>query len=154
MIPWCYLSFYSPVVEREEVFLGNVLLNDFLNKAVVDAVKTLGGQVAPVIQDLENGFVLLRSQQFDVVVFAKEFRQTVQERLPDLLLGHENLEQGIHGDVNQMLTFYKSNIEPFPIFILPREKLPRATEDGGKLVAYIVRKWWAKGIGRCGPYST
>ena len=119
------LRLYSPVVEREEVFLGCILLNDFLNKASVDTAKTLGGQVAPVIQDLENGFVLIRSQQFDVAAFAKEFQQTVEKRLPDLLLGHENLEQGIHGNTNQMLTFYKSNIEPFPVFILPCEQLPR-----------------------------
>ena len=44
------LRLYSPVVEREEVFLGRVLLNDFLNKTVVDTAKTLSGQVAPVIQ--------------------------------------------------------------------------------------------------------
>ena len=119
------LRLYSPVVEREEVFLGCVLLNDFLNKASVDTAKTLGGQVAPVIQDLENGFVLIRSQQFDIAAFAKAFQQTVEKRLPDLLLGHENLEQGIHGNTNQMLTFYKSNIEPFPVFILPCEQLPR-----------------------------
>ena len=141
------LRLYSPVVEREEVFLGNILLNDFLNKVVVDTAKTLGGQVAPVIQDLENGFVLLRSQQFDVIAFAKKFQQMIQKRLPDLLLGHENLEQGIHGDTTQMLTFYKSNIEPFPIFILPGEQLPRllkivtdwlrtlASSDGPKKLA-------------------
>ena len=72
------LRLYSPVVDREEVFLGCVLFNDFLNKAVVDTAKTLSVQVAPVIQDLENGFVLLLNQQFDVVAFAKEFRQIVE----------------------------------------------------------------------------
>ena len=101
------LKLYSPVIEREEVFLGCVLLNDFLNKAVIDSLKTSSAQVAPVIQDLETGFVLLRSQHFDVVAFAKQFRQTVEKRLPDLLLGNENLERGIHGNTNQMLTFYK-----------------------------------------------
>ena len=137
------LRLYSPVVDREEVFLGCILFNDFLNKVVVDTAKTLGGQVAPVIQDLENGFVLLRSQQFDTVAFAKEFRQTVEKRLPDLLLGHENLEQGIHGDVNQMLTFYKSNIEPFPVFILPREQLPRLLK--------VVANWLRTLAGSDGP---
>ena len=137
------LKLYSPVVEREEVFLGCVLLNDFLNKAVVDTAKTLSAQVAPVIQDLENGFVLLRSQQFDVVAFAKEFRQTVEKRLPELLLGHENLERGIHGDANQMLTFYKSNIEPFPVFILPCEQLPRLLK--------IVANWLRTLAGGNGP---
>ena len=75
------LRLYSPVVDREEVFLGCILLNDFLNKTVTDTAKTLNAQVAPVIQDLENSFVLLRSQQFDVVVFAKEFRQMVEKEI-------------------------------------------------------------------------
>lgn len=119
------IKLYSPVIEREEVFLGCVLLNDFLNKVVVDTVKAQGIQVAPVIQDLENGFVLLRSQHFDVVALAKQLRRMVERRLPELLLGNENIEQGIYGNANQMLTFYKSNIEPFPVFILPREQLPR-----------------------------
>ena len=137
------LRLYSPTVDREEVFLGCILFNDFLTKAVVDTAKVLGGRVAPVIQDLENGFVLLRSQQFDVVAFAKEFRQMVEKRLPDLLLGHENLEQGIHGDVNQMLTFYKSNIEPFPVFILPCEQLPRLLK--------VVANWLRTLVGSDGP---
>ena len=137
------LRLYSPVFEREEVFLGGILLNDFLNKAVIDTAKTLGGQVAPVIQDLENGFVLLRSQQFEVVAFAKEVRQMVQRKLPALLLGHENLEQGIHGDTTQMLTFYKSNIEPFPVFILPCEQLPRLLK--------VVTNWLRTLAGNNGP---
>ena len=137
------LRLYSPVVDREEVFLGCVLLNDFLNKTVVDTAKTLGGQVAPVIQDLENGFVLLRSQQFDVVALAKEFRQAVEKRLPDLLLGNEDLDRGIHGDAKQMLTFYKSNIEPFPVFILPREQLPRLLK--------VVANWLRALTGSDGP---
>ena len=129
------IKFYSPVIEREEIFLGCVLLNDFLNKTVVDALKTLSAQVAPVIQDLEYSFVLFRSQRFDVVAFSQQFRQTVEKRLADLLLGNENFEQGIHGDANQMLTFYKSNIEPFPAFILPCEQLPRLL----KIVANWLR---------------
>ena len=137
------LRLYSPVVDREEVFLGCVLFNDFLNKAVVDTAKTLSVQVAPVIQDLENGFVLLLNQQFDVVAFAKEFRQMVEKRLPDLLLGHESLEQGIHGDTTQMLTFYKSNIEPFPVFILPCEQLPRMLK--------VVANWLRTLAGSDGP---
>ena len=54
------------------------------------------------------------------------------------------MEQGIHGDVNQMLTFYKSNIEPFPVFILPCEQLPRLL----KVVAN-----WLQGtlVGNDGP---
>ena len=137
------LRLYSPVVDREEVFLGSILFNDFLNKAVVDTAKTLSAQVAPVIQDLENGFVLLRSQQFDVVAFSKEFRQMVEKRLPDLLLGHENLDRGIHGDAKQMLTFYKSNIEPFPVFILPCEQLPQLLK--------VVANWLRTLAGSDGP---
>jgi hypothetical protein len=50
---------YSPVVQRREVFLGNVLLNDFLFKALPRAVERVGlGDAAPLPNDLENACIL------------------------------------------------------------------------------------------------
>jgi hypothetical protein len=110
---------FAPVAQREEVFLGNVLFNDFLSKALVRAVERQGlGQMAPVANDLENYYyLLLPTGQLDEVVQA--LRQEVTESLLDLYFTDENPTRGIYGDVERMLSFYKSNVEPFPLFIIP-----------------------------------
>ena len=110
---------FAPVVQREEVFLGNVLFNDFLSKTLVRAVEGQGlGQMISVANDLENYYyLLLPTGQLDEVLQA--LRQEVTESLPDLYFADEDPTRGIYGDVKRMLGFYKSNVEPFPLFIIP-----------------------------------
>lgn len=43
------IRLFAPVVQREEVFLGNVLLNDFLSKALIRAVERNGMRLWPTI---------------------------------------------------------------------------------------------------------
>lgn len=118
------LRLFSPVVRREEVFLGNVLLNDFLSKALIRAVEQNGlGHVALLANDLENYYYLYHGRSALEEV-AEGFRQKVLTSLPDLYFGDEDTGRGIYGDVSRMLTFYKSNIEPFPAFAVPRDLLP------------------------------
>jgi len=118
------IRLYSPVVRREEVFLGNVLLNDFLSKALMRAVEQGGlGRMALLANDLENYYYLYHGEAaLDQI--AERFRQEILDSLPDLYFGDEDPARGIYGDVGRMLTFYKSNIEPFPVFVVPRDLLP------------------------------
>jgi hypothetical protein len=119
------VRFYSPVVQRREVFLGNVLLNDFLFKALPRAVAQADlGEAAPLLNDLENAYVLWRGDG-DLEALREAYLQELLNALPDLYFGKEDLERGIHGDVRRMLTFYKCNIEPFPTFIVLRAYLDR-----------------------------
>lgn len=118
------IRLFSPVVRREEVFLGNVLLNDFLSKALIRAVEQNDlGRMALLANDLGNYYYLYHGPAALEDV-AEGFRQGVLASLPDLYLGDEDLGRGIYGDVGRMLTFYKSNIEPFPAFAVPRPLLP------------------------------
>jgi len=115
---------FSPVVRREEVFLGNVLLNDFLSKALQRAVERGNlGRVALLANDLENYYSLYHGRA-PLEEVAEAFQQEVLSCLPDLYFGDEDPGKGIYGDVGRMLTFYKSNIEPFPAFVIPRPLLP------------------------------
>jgi len=109
---------FAPVAQREEVFLGNVLFNDFLSKALVRAVKERGlGQMAPVANDLENyHYLLLPTGQLDEVLQA--LGQEVAESLPSLYFADEDPTRGIYGDIERMLGFYKCNVEPFPLFAM------------------------------------
>jgi hypothetical protein len=118
------IRLFSPVVRREEVFLGNILLNDFLSKALIRAVEQKGlGRMALLANDLENYYYLYYGQAALEEV-AEAFRQKALTSLPDLYFGDEDPGRGIYGDVGRMLTFYKSNIEPFPAFAVPRPLLP------------------------------
>lgn len=115
---------FSPVVRREEVFLGNVLLNDFLSKALIRAVQRNGlGRMRLLANDLENYYYLYHGEAA-LDQMAERFRQEILDSLPDLYFGDEEPARGVYGDVARMLTFYKSNIEPFPAFAVPRDLLP------------------------------
>lgn len=80
-----FVRLLSPVVMREEVFLGNILFNDFLSKAFVRAVKQVGGQAALVANDLENYYFLVRTST-DLRKLVDGFRSEVENSLPELFL--------------------------------------------------------------------
>ncbi|MEW6171546.1 MAG: hypothetical protein AB1510_00550 [Bacillota bacterium] len=115
-----FVRFFSPLVQREEVFLGNILLNDFLNKAFARAV-TLGefGKAELVANDLGNYYFLVRTTS-NVAQLAELFRGEVERGLPDLFFGEQDEARGIYGSLETMLAFEKANVEPFPVFIMPR----------------------------------
>jgi hypothetical protein len=137
---------YSPVVQRHEVFLGNVLLNDFLFKALPRAVAQADlGEAAPLLNDLENAYILWRDDGAPstgsgqaLEALREAYLEEVLNALPDLYFGEEDLERGIHGDVRRMLTFYKCNIEPFPIFIVPQAYLGRLMTVVGEWIQTLV----------------
>lgn len=123
------IRLFSPVVRREEVFLGNILLNDFLSKALIRAVKGGNlGRIQLLANDLENYYYLFHGRS-TLEKIMEYFRHEILDSLPDLYFGDEDPEQGIYGDIARMLTFYKSNIEPFPVFAVPREFLPRLLHE-------------------------
>ena len=121
-----FVRLFSPVVMREEVFLGNVLFNDFLAKAFIRAMMQAGGRAAPVANDLENYYflVLVRSD-LDVSALAAELRAEVERSLPELFFGEPDSQRGIYGSIETMLDFDKANVEPFPVFIMPHVYVPR-----------------------------
>ena len=118
------IRLFSPVVRREEVFLGNILLNDFLSKTLIRAVEEGGlGRMQLLANDLESYYYLYHGQAgLENVV--ESFRQDVLARLPDLYFGDEDPDRGIYGSVGQMLTFQLANREPFPVFTVPKALLP------------------------------
>lgn len=118
------IRLFSPVVRREEVFLGNVLLNDFLSKTLMRAAEQdNSGRIALLANDPESYYYLYHGRA-TLDEMAERFRQALLTSLPDLYFGDDNSAQGVYGNVSRMLTFYKSNIEPFPAFAVPQELLP------------------------------
>lgn len=118
------IRLFSPVARREEVFLGNVLLNDFLSKALIRAGEGNDlGHMVLLANDLENYHCLYHGRA-GLDELAEHFHGEVLASLPELYFGDEDPAKGIYGDVGRMLAFYKSNIEPFPAFAVPRTLLP------------------------------
>lgn len=118
------LRVYAPIIQREEVFLGSVLLNDFFFKAMPTAAQRIGlTQFAAVANDLESAY-FLACGKLDIDRLQHSFLDVLTEQLPDLFFADDNPNKGIHGQFNTMLTFYKANIEPFPVFAIPVVLLP------------------------------
>lgn len=120
-----FVRFFSPVVQREEVFLGNVLFNAFLSKALARAVTDGGlGRVELIANDLESYYFLVRTA-FDVIQLATAFRAEVERSLPDLFFDEQDEARGIYGDLSRMFTFRKSDFEPFPVYAVPQFLAPQ-----------------------------
>ncbi|HRQ42394.1 MAG TPA: hypothetical protein PLD25_31140 [Chloroflexota bacterium] len=118
------IRIYAPIIQREEVFLGSVLLNDFFFKAIPAAAERIGlTHFTAVANDLESAY-FLSCDKLDTDVLRQGFLDVLVERLPDLYFADDNRSEGIHGRFNTMLAFYKANIEPFPVFVLPKTLLP------------------------------
>jgi len=114
----------APLVDREEIFLGNILLNEFLAKTILRVVEdAVLGHMALLANDLED-FYYLYHGPCTVNQLKDRFHEELAAALPDLFCGDEDPGRGVYGDVAQMFAFYKSNIEPFPIFAVPRRLLP------------------------------
>jgi|GEM_PF-738223 len=127
-----FVRFFSPVVQREEVFLGNILLNDFLSKAFARNIAASNlGAVESVANDLHSFYFLLRTTSSQSQM-ADAFRGAVQHSLPDLFFGEQDQSRGVYGSLETMLGFAKTNFEPFPVFVLPRVysgRLEKAVRD-------------------------
>lgn len=127
-----FVRFFSPVVQREEVFLGNILFNAFLSKAFARAVADNKlGRAELVANDLQNYYFLLRTTA-DLTALTEVFRAEVERSLPNLFFGEQNEERGVYGSLETMLDFDKANVEPFPVFIMLRayiERLEKAVRE-------------------------
>lgn len=131
------LRVYAPIIQREEVFLGNVLLNDFFFKALPAAAERIGlTQFASVANDLESAYFLAYGN-LDTDQLQQAFLDVVAERLPNLYFADNDPTVGIYGQFNTMLTFYKANIEPFPVFIVPVVLLPNLLKRVSKWLRLI-----------------
>lgn len=132
------LRIYAPIIQREEVFLGSVLLNDFFFKAIPVAAERIGlKQFMPIANDLESAYFLvcgkLNNEQLQ-----NAFLEVLVERLPHLYFADDDQEMGIHGQFHTMLTFYKANIEPFPVFVIPLALLPELLKRVAKWLRLIA----------------
>lgn len=121
------LRVYAPIIQREEVFLGSVLLNDFFFKAIPTAAERIGlAQFTAVANDLESTYFLAHGY-LDVTKLQEAFFEIVGDFLPVLYFGSNEPQKGIHGDFRNLFYFEKSDFEPFPIYAIP-EFLARELE--------------------------
>ena len=119
-----FIRFFTPVVQREEVFLGNILFNAFLSKTFARSITTEGlGHAELVANDLENHYFLIHTDS-DVNQLSEAFQNEVERSLPDLFFSDSDEERGIYGKLERMFTFRKSDFEPFPVYAIPEFLAP------------------------------
>jgi hypothetical protein len=121
--PLMLFRLFSPASSREEVFLGSVLLHDYLSKALVRVIEAHGtwekaGRIALIAQDLESAYYVYQGRSTFAEI-ARGFQREALDSLADLYFGDEDPARGIHGQLMRMFTFTKSDFEPFPVYALP-----------------------------------
>jgi len=121
--PLMLFRLFSPAARREEVFLGSVLLHDFLSKALIRGIEAQGAweeadRIALIAQDLESAYYVYQGRRTFAEI-ARDFQREVLDSLADLYFGDEDPVRGIHGELSRMFTFTKSDFEPFPVYALP-----------------------------------
>ena len=132
------IRLFSPVVRREEIFLGSVLLNDFFSKALIRAVEHGNqGQMVLLANDLDSYYYLYHGRA-SLESIRDLFLQEISSSLPELYFGDEDPDRGIYGDISRMLTFYKSNIEPYPAFSVPRVLLPQLLQKANEALRRLA----------------
>lgn len=120
-----FMRLFSPVVQREEVFLGNVLFNAFLSKAFPRAVaNTSSGAAELVANDLDSYYFLVRTMR-SMEELSAALRLEVERSLSGLFFGDPDTTQGIYGDLARMFAFRKSDFEPFPVYAIPEFLVPQ-----------------------------
>lgn len=130
----------SPVTVREEVLLGNILFNDFLNKSVIHAINEARlGHVLPITNDLENAYFLIVTSA-NLATLSQTVWNYVVEHLPDLFFADEDVHRGIHGRPAEMFDFMKSDFDPFPYFAIPLFYAPQLEHLARSILGNLLDK--------------
>lgn len=120
-----FVRLYSPVVQREEVFLGHILFNAFLGNALLRSIIAPGfGSAELVSNDLESYYFLIRTST-EPRQIADSLSAELEHSLPDLFFGEQDEERGVYGSLSRMFNFRKSDFEPFPVYAIPQPLAPQ-----------------------------
>ncbi|TDX59022.1 hypothetical protein [Orenia marismortui] len=114
---------FNSVSKREEVFIGNVLFNDYISKLLLRTYrKYYDENIALIHNDLENFyyFVKIDNNKFSLEELEKCFREYFEENLEELFFGDEDLDKGIYGDFGNLLLPMKPNYISLPFTLIPQ----------------------------------
>ena len=84
---------FNSVSEREEVFIGNVLFNDYISKLLVRTYRAkdnYDGQIELVYNDLENFYYVVEQDDFSLEELENDFKEYFAENLEELFFEDEN----------------------------------------------------------------
>jgi len=122
--------FFSPVIMRDEVFLGSVLLNSFISKQILFAVQENNlGTIATIANDLENYFYLWITDE-SIGLLKDIYVCQVEKNLPDLFFGEHDESKGIYGTFKNLMGFESNNYGSFPADPIPQAHCPLLWKAG------------------------
>lgn len=114
------LQIHNRTIEREEVFMGGVIFNDWLFKSLPRAVEAYGlGKALAITNDLETAYILIATSSTSEDV-RRALRRQLLSDLPALFFGDDAPDRGLHGTFRRMHGILNSQREPFPVYAVPR----------------------------------
>jgi len=114
------LRVHNRTIEREEVFMGGVVFNDWIFKSLPRSVELAGlGKAIGVTNDLETAYVLVATDESSDDI-RDAFRQYLYANLPALFFEDEAPARGLHGTFAGMHGILNSQRDPFPVYAVPR----------------------------------
>lgn len=144
------LQLHNRTIEREEVFMGGVVFNDWLFKSFVRAVKTYElGEAIGLTNDLETAYVLVATRGTADDLRAA-LRRRLQNELPALFFDDENADKGLHGTFGRMHGILNSQREPFPVYAVPRFLARRLEQHVRTLLQELIAKPLVRTTGQRG----
>lgn len=116
---------FNAVSQREEVFVGNVLFNDYISKLLLRAYREIekyNGRIELVYNNLENFYYVIEQvniEKFSLEELEDDFKNYFEENLEELFFEDEDLEKGIYGEFKNLMLGQGSNYISLPLTILP-----------------------------------
>lgn len=114
---------FNSVSQREEIFIGNVLFNDYISKLLLRTYEVKDkyyGQMELVYNDLENFYYVVKQDDFSLEELEADFKDFFADHLEELFFGDEDLMKGIYGDFKNLLLTRGYNYISLPFTILPK----------------------------------
>ncbi|MCK8826432.1 hypothetical protein MWH25_01545 [Natroniella acetigena] len=116
---------FNAVSEREEVFIGNVLFNDYISKLLLRVYREnekYSGQIELIYNDLENFYYIVKQEnidEFSLEELEDDFKDYFAQNLEELFFTDEDLEDGVYGEFKNLLQHKGYNFISLPFTLIP-----------------------------------
>ncbi len=137
-----------PVQMRDEVFLGNLLLNSFLGRTAAVGLENAAGpgRCLNLASDIESYFYLVRTDK-SLDELAAAAKEAWLASLPSLYFDMPDQKRGLFGSlVNRLNSYRASFIQPFPLMVVPKAWARRMEMEVRRYLMKAIQAEWPDSV--------